>query len=486
MKRVIYLLVLQLCLLVGCQKDDDVSPLGVPSFQINTETSQLEPVPGELMYIRGLATAELNLKTIEIKIPAWELNKSIDLSGFASNSFDLDYKFLAPEDAGAQDVDLTVVVTDESGTYNAQQFTISATGSAALPEIYLNRDIMQELPSSIALKLMGDTYTYPLSIDLYDTVGLKSVEVSCEELDGYSRSISISGNEYTFADNLSLPNGIYNIVVEATNSSNNVTKGEFSLVVSAYDLVKYDKLYLADVDTAADLTADLYGIPYLANEIDADNYRYSALYYSREANTEVRFVAAKDNFDVCFGANAQDQTKLVAGDNTINVTPIILTKAEQYYNISIDLATGSVSVEEVSMGTDPNAESDWGIMCMLGFPDIATSGSEVFANVKSMTSVGDNTYLRSIDIDLSSSVAGWMKFYFCDNDSWSPYWKFISKTYDDGTKNLNTLEEVGVQNNTSGETVSYCWLYFYSYNQGKYTFYFDSKTLRTWAVPAEN
>ena len=88
MKNVV-ILFLSVFLLYSC-KNEETFTGDAPNFVLNVETSQLEPVPGTYMYIRGVAQASNSLESVRIKIEDWELDKTITMKSDDIKTYDVD------------------------------------------------------------------------------------------------------------------------------------------------------------------------------------------------------------------------------------------------------------------------------------------------------------------------------------------------------------------------------------------------------------
>ena len=68
------------------------------------------------------------------------------------------------------------------------------------------------------------------------------------------------------------------------------------------DLVDFEKMYLADVNSAAELTSDVYGVPMLVDHVG--EFQYRARYYNQKPGTGIRFIPQKTDFvPLCFGVD---------------------------------------------------------------------------------------------------------------------------------------------------------------------------------------
>lgn len=75
------------------------------------------------MYIRGVAQASNSLESVRIKIEDWELDKTITMKSDDIKTYDVDYKFMAPDDVDSEkNAEINVMVTDKAGLQTQYQF----------------------------------------------------------------------------------------------------------------------------------------------------------------------------------------------------------------------------------------------------------------------------------------------------------------------------------------------------------------------------
>src|SRR5690606_24853263 len=108
-------------------------------------------------------------------------------------------------------------------------------------------------------------------------------------------------------------------------------------VKASYD---FDKLYLADVATDAELVSDLFGVPMLITKTAP--YNFEGKYYAETPGTEIRFIPQTSSFNPhCYGLDPDDPTKLI--NDVARAEPIILEEVG-YYRIKLDLQNLNYSV----------------------------------------------------------------------------------------------------------------------------------------------
>lgn len=451
MKNILFLSLIIL-LLYGCSNDES-SKGEKPVFVLNTETSQLLPVPGENMYLRGTAQSSSFIKSLRIIVDSWELDKTIQMKN-GVQTYELDYKFPAPEDTtGKEETPICVVVTDVNNQTAQYVFYASATGDKTSPEIFENKNIRLYLKSEYEY-VPGN---FNFMFDVVDDNLLKDINIECKELD-YSKTISVDAKDFHFENSFILTEGnIYNIVITATDKNGNIAEKNVTLL----GLKDYDRMFFADVDTELELNSDLYGIPMEA--IKEERYCFYSLYYNREPNTEVRFLTSKETFkDNTFGCD--ENGNLVLGHNR-DVPPIILPKVNQYYKVAINVKNNKVTIEEVSPGIDPYSRKEYGVLRgSSGWIDSPIWAPKNFNKMNRYSET--NSYLRFVDLTVNSKHNS--LDFVITGAAWNPLFQFLATDRPDVIvkgSNINAKFPYSILQDT------------------EYRFYLDTYTNRSWAVP---
>lgn len=460
MKNVV-ILFFSVFLLYSCNNEASFSG-DAPNFVLDVEKSQLEPVPGTYMYLRGVANAENSLKSVRIKIEDWELDKTITMKSNDVKTYNVDYKFMAPDDADSEkDAEINVMITDNAGLQTQYLFFTSATGDNSIPKIYANKNIRLELKDEYDLENEFEDRVFILSFDVTDDKLLSEVKVECEELQ-YEKSVSVDASDFHFEENFSMPDAnVYNFKITASDHNGNVATKELAVL----GIKDYDVMYLANVDTDAELNSDLYGVP--METIKDKRFCFHALYYTLEENTEVRFLKSETTFSAStFGYNSENE--FLAEADIENVSPIVLPKKNQYYKVSLDLENQIITVEEVIPSADPYATTEIGLLRgATGWVDAKPVWAPANKNV--MTKNNNNSYLMYVDLDVSRSF-NILAFTFTAN-AWNPCFYF---------RTAQEPDIVVKKNGNNGANAQFP----YSIDQDtKYRFYLDTYTNRSWAVP---
>lgn len=132
--------------------------------------------------------------------------------------------------------------------------------------------------------------------------------------------------------------------------------------VSVTDVQDFEKMYLADVATEAELNSDVFGVPMRIDHVG--EFQYQALYYCQKANTEIFFLPQKTSFSpVCYGIDPTDEAMLT--DDPALAKPIVLTEANVYYKININILLKTYEMETYSLA---EAVDPWPASMKYGLP----------------------------------------------------------------------------------------------------------------------
>jgi hypothetical protein len=149
-------------------------------------------------------------------------------------------------------------------------------------------------------------------------------------------------SSYSLTKDYALPGGVvssYPMTITVTDQHGNETS--VSTTISVSEMPDFDKMYLADVEDAADLSSDVYGVPMLIDH--TGEFEYTAHYYNQKVGTKVRFIPQMTDFEpICFGPDAENSS-LFANDPSSS-QGIVLDKIS-YYEIKFNTKTGVYSVK---------------------------------------------------------------------------------------------------------------------------------------------
>mgnify|MGYP001674775368 FL=1 len=271
--------------MTSCSSDDDYPAVDDQAPVLQLTTAHIQTEPGRQFTIEGIAKDADGLKSITLKNEGMNLDKTIDFLTYYPDTLLTDYHLSYHYTAGSEwkDADqypVTVTVEDVRGHQTEQTVLVTPDGDFTAPTF-------TQTPSK-ELTVLLQNPNLSLTTAVADNKNLSYLVVSIPDLNVYD-SLSISGTSYILYNKVyEMPEkeATYNMTVTVGDKFNNRTSTASTITVS--DLPDFDKMYLADVDDAADLTNDVYGVPMLIDH--TGKYQYRALYYNKTAGTGVRFI----------------------------------------------------------------------------------------------------------------------------------------------------------------------------------------------------
>ena len=327
--------------LTACGDDDeefDVVDGDAPTITLATDHIQAEP--GSQFTIKGAVKDADGIKSITMKSEGLLLDKTIDLLFLYPDSlfkeYELAYNYKAEKEwTDDSSFPVEIVVTDVLGNQTKTQLTVTGDGDYTNPAFSV-------APSHEITVLVGARPKLKLNCTATDNKALKSVTFKSDELGindvvetGKVKSFEVS-KEYI------LPAGIeatYKMTITAVDQLDNEVKAETAITVS--EMPDFEKMYLADVETAAELSSDVYGVPMLIDH--TGEYEYTARYYNQKAGTRVRFIPQMTDFEpICFGPDAEN-TSVFANDPSVSQGLVLSEVA--YYEIKFNTKNGTYSAK---------------------------------------------------------------------------------------------------------------------------------------------
>lgn len=325
----------------ACSDDDDYSAVDNQAPTLELATQHIQTEPNRQFTIAGLAKDADGLKSITLKSPGMNLDKTIDLLEYYPDTllheYQLSYNYKAQ--SGWTDTDrFAVQVTVEDVLGHTVQDSVIVT-----PDGDFTNPVFSQAPSS-ELTVLLQNPNLSLTAAVTDNKNLKYIKVSIPGLD-IADSISITGTAYTFTKTYTMPDRetSYEMTITVGDQFDNTTSTQSVITVS--DLPDFDKMYLADVTEASQLTSDVYGVPMLIDHVG--QYQYRALYYNQKAGTGIRFIPQKTDFQpICFGIDPS--TGLLTSNPSVG-EPIQLDKVG-YYQIDFNTVSGEYDVKTYTPG----------------------------------------------------------------------------------------------------------------------------------------
>lgn len=463
----LFLLAMFLITLQGCEKNDSIITSNGPVLKL--VSNELHWVPNKDLYIQGQVTAaDAGLKSIRIKNDDWFLDKTITFKDSIVKNYALNYKFLVPTDASlTKNYTIDVTITDRADKTTESTINVALDGDFTLPVINSGPD------AAITIVVAPKTETFKASFNVSDNKELSYLLIKSGSPLNISDSIAMTGTTANIEKDYTLSNTLTSYTFNYTLADKSGNKVTGSTVVSVSAMPDFDKMYLADVKTKAELNSDLFGVPMLVNHTGA--YTYEADYYSPAANTEVRFIPQKTDFQPnCFGLDPNDKTTIINDPNSL---PITLPE-KGYYKIAFNTKTGTYSTQKYTpTDVTPNSMT----FDLNGTPtpvQIGLIGSGFADHLEQnwspstailLTQDSSNPYIYRVNVLLSGNV----QFIIGPKHPWNwwpdPFWRF-----DNASNPETTIKGGGNNLNMNVATPT------------KYTFIFDSHLNRAKMVLNNN
>lgn len=341
MKAKLFIITMFLSLLsfifIGCSDDDkDFIDVDGLAPKIELATSHIRTELNRDFYIEGEVADKDGLKSIHLFCKEIHLDKTISFSADSIiKVFDLNYKFRLRKDLTGESFDIKISATDLGNRTSEETILLTTDGDFTPPRF------LQYLDKEITV-LIKDETKLNVKFKVEDNRALDKVEVTISELE-YIREItefSNDGKTLDFQEFLLLPSevGIYNLEIVAFDKAG--LKAVSNSTVSVSEMPDFEKMYLADVETVAELNNDVFGIPMLIERTDP--YTYKARYYSEKAGTELFFIPQKTDFSpISFGLDPSNKTILT--DDPEVALPIVID-SEGYKEITFNILSGDYSI----------------------------------------------------------------------------------------------------------------------------------------------
>lgn len=353
----------------ACSSDDwkDVDG-ATPQLTLSSAHEMTEA--GRNIKIAGQVADNDGISTIDLVCKALNLNKRINLIeiyGEPQKTYDLDYSFKIQENETGDDFIIDVVITDIGGRQETQQVKVTMDGDftapvfTAAPDKEVTVILKPQTSLNLQFAVQDNRVVDYVTIDIQDITAGEDLP---EQLAGFPRTVQGNGSAtFNFSEKIELPSEEATLIAtitaydKAANEDAHSTSITSKISVGA--LPDFEKLYLCDVATAAELNSDVFGVPMLIDHVG--KYKYRARYYNEKAGTEICFLAQKTDFGpVCFGPDNADTTTL--GDDPNEVGRIRLDQAGVYYLIDIDTynRTYTMSTYSVAQAIDPVMHMHYG------------------------------------------------------------------------------------------------------------------------------
>ncbi len=357
----------------GCSDDNGYPDVDGESPVVALKTSHIQSGAGHDFTIEGTLTDADGISAIKLQCADLYLNKTIDLIeiyGEPQTSYDLSYKFSISKDEVGEQFTVKVTVVDVGGRETSQDVLITMDGDFTDPVFAL---APQDGSFVTMLLRDGAVDPYEMKLQMTDDRALKSLYLNIEGAAGYSDLVididSIPSFEYNWRIELPAEKKDYPTTIAVTDYAGRTDT--VKCTISVTDIIDFEKMYLADVATEAELNSDVFGVPMVINHVG--EYQYKARYYNKAAGTEIFFLPQKTSFNpVCFGLDPKDSNKLTSDPKLAK--PIVLDTPNVYYEIDINIqeSTYNIKTYSVDEATSP-IKYEYGKPCF----DVWENGSEM-------------------------------------------------------------------------------------------------------------
>lgn len=347
----------------SCSSDDDWADVDGATPEVTLKSTHERTEAGRNIKIAGQLTDNDGIATIDLVCHELKLNKRINLIeiyGEPQKTYDLDYEFKIQPDETGDNFMIDVTTTDVGGRQNTQQVKVTLDGDFRAP-------VFTAAPDKEIAVILKPTTTFNLQFSVEDNRVVDYVEINVQDITagednpvdvaGFPRRVAGNGSgTFNFSEKLQLPSEEATLLatITAYDKEENEPAHATSITskISVGPLADFEKLYLCDVASAAELNSDIFGVPMLIDHVG--EYKYRARYYNEKPGTEICFLAQKTDFGpICFGPANDDPNTL--GDDPNEVGRIKLDKGGVYYLIDVDTynRTYTLSTYSIEEAIDP-------------------------------------------------------------------------------------------------------------------------------------
>ena len=446
-------------LTTGCSDDNDYKDVDGQSPTLELASEHVRTLTGYEFKIAGKVADKDGIRSIRLQSSELYLDKIIDLVALYPETlyeYDLNYGFTIPDETEGDEFTVKVTVTDLGGRTMESNVLITMDGDYTEPTITFTSFAEN---FNIAI---NESMTF--NFTARDDKALAYLELVIPGLDISERvDVEEGETEATFEKTITFPSdgvGAYIMTVRAVDAFDNVVERESTILVTR--LHDYSSMYLVDfegTDNALLTDGDVWGVPMPVERMSVLQYR--ARYYSAVENTPIRFVANKDNFDICFGDDKTNPRSMTEVKE--NIQPIILPN-KGYYEIIFNLESGEYTVTPYTPTDAPIAigsklhYNDQEYELKMGFVGGWFDGAPGWGgpkNIHELTQDPNNLYRLTTELTYSKEDSFDVNITPYHPDNWwtEPAWRF------DGAN-----ESFLTGNNNDSKRVP----------PGKYTFEFDT------------
>ena len=463
----------------SCSDDDNFSDVDGQAPTIALETDHIQTEAGRQFTIAGQVKDADGIRSIRLQNSDMLLDKTINLLELYGDSliydYKLAYKYTSKKDwTDSSSFPVNITVEDIGGRTTSATLTVSADGDFTNPEFAV-------APSG-ELTVLVQNPKLTLGFTVKDNKRLDYVQVECPAL-GINDRIDAAGQaELQIKKVYDVPSEKQSCLLTVTAYDKFNNKVMAQSTVNVDEMPDFEKMYLADVESAKDLTSDVYGVPMVIDHTGP--YEYTAHYYNQKAGTKVRFIPQMTDFEpICFGVDPSDNSVLI--NDASSALGIELNEVA-YYEIKLNIVTGAYSVKTYEpttekMTLDGSTTIDFGDGSCAQPAQICLAGGGLPGTPSWTTNQNNDAFILSQDAANKYLLyreceleAGTEIEYTISQTHWwgwwpEPYWRFDGSEFNE--KNVKN----GGENMKKSKVPA----------TGKYRIEFDYHLLRSRIIPVK-
>ena len=329
----------------SCSDDDNFSDVDGKAPTIALETDHIQTEAGRQFTIAGQVKDADGIRSIRLQNSDMLLDKTINLLELYGDSliydYKLAYKYTSKKDwTDSSSFPVNITVEDIGGRTTSATLTVSADGDFTNPEF--------SVAPSGELTVLVQNPKLTLGFTVTDNKRLDYIQVECPALGINDRIDAAGQSEMKVKKVYEVPSEKQSCLLTVTAYDKFNNKVMAQSTVNVDEMPDFEKMYLADVESAKDLTSDVYGVPMVIDHTGP--YEYTAHYYNQKAGTKVRFIPQMTDFEpICFGVDPSDNGVLI--NDASSALGIELNEVA-YYEIKLNIVTGAYSVKTYQPTTE--------------------------------------------------------------------------------------------------------------------------------------
>ena len=463
----------------SCSDDDNFSDVDGKAPTIALETDHIQTEAGRQFTIAGQVKDADGIRSIRLQNSDMLLDKTINLLELYGDSliydYKLAYKYTSKKDwTDSSSFPVNITVEDIGGRTTSATLTVSADGDFTNPEF--------SVAPSGELTVLVQNPKLTLGFTVTDNKRLDYIQVECPALGINDRIDAAGQSEMKVKKVYEVPSEKQSCLLTVTAYDKFNNKVMAQSTVNVDEMPDFEKMYLADVESAKDLTSDVYGVPMVIDHTGP--YEYTAHYYNQKAGTKVRFIPQMTDFEpICFGVDPSDNSVLI--NDASSALGIELNEVA-YYEIKLNIVTGAYSVKTYEpttekMTLDGSTTIDFSDGSGVQPAQICLAGEGLPGTPSWTTNQNDNAFILSQDAankyllyrECELEAGTEIKYTISQTHWWGwwpePYWRFDGSEFNE--KNVKN----GGDNMKKSKVPA----------TGKYRIEFDYHLLRSRIIPVK-